>query len=170
MDKENLVDSPIEIWTDGACSGNPGPGGAAAIIHFSNGNIKELSYHEDNSTNQRMEIRAVIIALLEVIATPHKEKNIKIYSDSAYVCNCINQKWYEKWFMNGWVNSKKEPVANRELWESLFKYLDILKEKHSISFIKVKGHSGNFMNEKVDKLAVLASKGEINDKCYNTLL
>ena len=152
---------PIQIWTDGACSGNPGPGGAATVIRYPGGTVRELSYHEDNRTNQRMEIRAVIIALSEIIATPHSEKNIEIYSDSAYVCNCINQKWYEKWLVNGWVNSKKEPVANRELWESLLKNLDILKESHNVSFVKVKGHSGNTWNEKVDRLAVLASKGEI---------
>ena len=121
----------IRVWTDGACSGNPGPGGAAAIIQYSNGIIRELSYHEDKSTNQRMEIRAVLLALSEIITTSHDEKDIEIYSDSAYVCNCINQKWYEKWFKNGWINSKKEPVANRELWESLFENLNTLKRTYN---------------------------------------
>ena len=157
--KESIM--PIQVWTDGACSGNPGPGGAAAVIRYTDNTVKEVTFHEENSTNQRMEIQAIIIALSEIISTYHEGKNIDIYSDSAYVCNCINQKWYEKWFKNGWINSKKEPVANRELWESLFEKLDILGENHTITFIKVKGHSGNMLNERVDRLAVLASKGEV---------
>ena len=76
------------------------------------------------------------------------------------MCNCINQKWYEKWFRNGWINSKKEPVANRELWENLFYLLDVLEKTSKVKFIKVKGHSGNDWNEQVDRLAVSASRGE----------
>ena len=150
---------PIQIWVDGACSGNPGEGGAAAIIRYADNTVKEIGFYEEKTTNQRMEITAVIIALSYLIQTPHKEKNINIHSDSAYVCNCINQKWYEKWFKNGWLNSKKEPVANKDLWESLFEKLNLLKEDHNIDFIKVKGHSGNTWNEKVDELAVKVSQG-----------
>lgn len=152
---------PIQIWTDGACSGNPGSGGAAAIIRYSNSTVKEITFYEEQSTNQRMEIKAVIIAIAEILKTPHDEKNIEIYSDSAYVCNCINQEWYKKWFENGWINSKKEPVANKDLWENLFQMLKELKEDYQITFIKVKGHSMNTWNERADRLAVRASKGEI---------
>lgn len=152
---------PIQIWTDGACSGNPGSGGAAAIIRYSNSTVKEITFYEEQSTNQRMEIKAVIIAIAEILKTSHDEKNIEIYSDSAYVCNCINQEWYKKWFKNGWINSKKEPVANKDLWENLFQMLEELKEDYQITFIKVKGHSMNTWNERADRLAVRASEGEI---------
>lgn len=153
---------PIQVWTDGACSGNPGKGGAAAILRYMDNTVKELAFHEENSTNQRMEIKAVIIAFEQILETPHTEKYIEVYSDSAYVCNCINQKWYEKWFKNGWVNSKKEPVANKDLWESLFDKLDILEKNHQVTFVKVKGHSGeNLWNERADRLAVRASQGEV---------
>lgn len=152
---------PIQVWTDGACSGNPGSGGAAAIIRYSNSTVKEITFYEEQSTNQRMEIKAVIIAIAEILKTSHDEKNIEIYSDSAYVCNCINQEWYKRWFKNGWVNSKKEPVANKDLWENLFQMLNELKEDYQITFIKVKGHSMNTWNERADRLAVRASKGEI---------
>lgn len=152
---------PIQVWTDGACSGNPGSGGAAAIIRYSNSTVKEITFYEEQSTNQRMEIKAVIIAIAEILKTSHDEKNIEIYSDSAYVCNCINQEWYKRWFKNGWINSKKEPVANKDLWENLFQMLNELKEDYQITFIKVKGHSMNTWNERADRLAVRASKGEI---------
>lgn len=152
---------PIQVWTDGACSGNPGSGGAAAIIRYSNSTVKEITFYEEQSTNQRMEIKAVIIAIAEILKTSHDEKNIEIYSDSAYVCNCINQEWYKRWFKNGWINSKKEPVANKDLWENLFQMLNELKEDYQITFIKVKGHSMNTWNKRVDRLAVRASKGEI---------
>lgn len=153
---------PIQVWTDGACSGNPGKGGAAAVIRYSNNTVKELTFHEEQSTNQRMEIKAVIIAISEILKVSHTEKNVEIYSDSAYVCNCINQQWYKKWFENGWINSKKESVANRDLWENLFEGLGELQKEHKVTFIKVKGHSGeNIWNERADRLAVKASQGGI---------
>lgn len=146
----------LQIFTDGACSGNPGRGGAAALIIYPNGEEKEVLYSEDMTTNQRMEIKAVIIAISEILKSPLPTENINIYSDSAYVCNCINQKWYKNWLNNGWRNSKKEPVKNKDLWESLLEGISILEEEHKINFIKVKGHSENVMNERVDKLAVFA--------------
>ncbi len=154
------MDKICKIYTDGACSGNPGPGGAAAIILNSNNGTKTITFHEEQSTNQRMEIKSVIIALEELLKNNFLEEYIEIYSDSAYVCNCINQKWYEKWFRNGWINSKKESVANRELWETLFCLLDDLEKTSKVKFIKEKGHSGNVLNEQVDQLAVSASRGE----------
>ena len=146
----------LQIFTDGACSGNPGCGGAAALIIYLNGEEKEVLYSEDMTTNQRMEIKAVIIAISEILKSPLPTENINIYSDSAYVCNCINQKWYKNWLNNGWRNSKKEPVKNKNLWESLLEGISILEKEHKINFIKVKGHSENVMNERVDKLAVFA--------------
>lgn len=146
----------LQIFTDGACSGNPGCGGAAALIIYPNGEEKEVLYSEDMTTNQRMEIKAVIIAISEILKSPLPTENINIYSDSAYVCNCINQKWYKNWLNNGWRNSKKEPVKNKDLWESLLEGISILEKEHKINFIKVKGHSENVMNERVDKLAVFA--------------
>lgn len=155
---------PTQVWVDGACSGNPGPGGAAALIQYSNGKKEEISIHEPNTTNQRMEISAVNIAL-ERIKNNKKElstKYISILSDSAYVCNCINQKWYINWIKNGWKNSKKDPVANRDLWEILINFIqDFEKDSYSIDFVKVKAHNGNTYNERVDELAVLASRGDI---------
>ena len=154
----------IKIYTDGAVSNNGSEkavGGWAAIILEDGRAPIEIFGAEANTTNQRMEIKAVIIAFEQILKTPHAEKYIEVYSDSAYVCNCINQKWYEKWFNNGWVNSKKEPVANKDLWESLFDKLNTLEKNHQVTFVKVKGHSGNTWNEKVDRLAVRASQGEV---------
>ena len=158
--KESIM--PIQVWTDGACSGNPGPGGAAAVIRYPDGTIKELSWHEDKTTNQQMEIMAVNIALNELLLKDLSVGHIVVFSDSAYVCNCINQKWYEKWKKNGWRNSKKEPVKNRNLWEFMLTAIDILKDRAClIEFEKVAGHSGNTLNERADRLAVKASKGEV---------
>ncbi len=134
------------VYTDGACKGNPGPGGWAWIAtddrHGSGG--------EAQSTNQRMEVRAVLEAL-DAIAGP-----IHIHSDSTYVVNCFNDRWYEGWLKRGWKNSQKKPVANRDLWEPL---LDAyLARKDEIGFSWVKGHSGDAMNDRADELAVAAAE------------
>ncbi|QQE81113.1 ribonuclease HI [Alicyclobacillus sp. SO9] len=134
----------IEIWTDGACSGNPGPGGWAAVLTYE-GHTKEISGGEENTTNQRMEIAAVMNAL-ESLKEPC---DVTIYSDSAYVINCFKQKWYVSWQKNGWKNSKGQPVQNRDLWERL---LDA-RNSHHIQFEKVKGHAGVDLNERCDELA-----------------
>lgn len=149
---------PTQLWTDGACSGNPGKGGAGAIIRYLSGEVKELSFYEEKSTNQRMEIKAVIIGLEEILSNSElKSRYISVFSDSAYVCNCMNNKWYEKWRVNGWKNSKKENIANKDLWEALLDRLDqIARRGLIIEFVKVKGHSNNLWNERVDKLAVSA--------------
>jgi len=156
----------IKIYTDGACKENPGQGGAAAIIHIDNNKIG-ITSREEKSTNQRMEIKAIIIAIEKILETHSYsnemlfdiDKEIEFYTDSAYVYNCINQKWYKRWIENGWINSKKEPVANRDLWEILLKGLSLLKEKgYYYTFYKVKGHSDDKLNEEVDKLAKLAVK------------
>lgn len=138
----------IVVYTDGACSGNPGPGGWAALLLFGE-HKKELSGGEKNTTNNRMEIMAVIQALKSL-----KEPcMVKVHSDSAYVVNCFQQGWYKSWLKNGWKNSKKQPVENQDLWKELLK----LMEGHQVEYIKVKGHSDNEYNNRCDELAVAAT-------------
>lgn len=139
----------IIIYTDGACSGNQNSeniGGYGAVLIYKN-NKKEICGGEVNTTNNKMEIKACIEALklLKRYDIP-----VELHTDSAYVCNCINQKWYVKWRTNGWKNSKKEPVENKELWVEL---LDLIEKIDDIKFIKVKGHSGIELNELADFLA-----------------
>ncbi|MBS4540133.1 ribonuclease HI [Clostridium sp. D2Q-11] len=139
----------IIIYTDGACSGNQhkeNVGGYGAILIYGD-HEKEVYGGEKNTTNNKMELKAPIEALKLI-----KKDNIpiEIYTDSAYLCNCINQKWYVNWRKNGWVNSKKKPVENKALWVEL---LDLIERFNNIKFIKVKGHSGVELNEKADQLA-----------------
>lgn len=136
----------VTIYTDGACSGNPGPGGYAAILMY-NGIEKEISGGEANTTNNKMEILAVLRAL-EMLREPC---NVTIYSDSAYVVNAIEKGWLNSWKNNNWIKSDKKKVKNIELWEEVLKLLDM----HDIKFVKVKGHSDNEYNNRCDKLAVL---------------
>ena len=135
----------IEIFTDGACSGNPGPGGWAAILRF-NGIEKELSGGEKDTTNNRMELTAVIKAL-EALRYPC---NVKLTTDSKYVCDAINQKWVYGWRDNNWRKKNKKPALNPDLWQQLLSLL----EKHNVEFIWVKGHNDHPENERCDKLAV----------------
>ncbi len=134
----------IVIYTDGACSGNPGPGGWGAILIFKDIK-KEISGNMDNTTNNIMELTAVIEAL-KALKFPCK---VDLYSDSAYVVNAFNQKWIYGWMNNGWKNSSKEPVKNKELWQELFN----LTKKHDVTFYKVKGHADNEFNNRCDELA-----------------
>ncbi len=136
----------VTIYTDGACSGNPGPGGYAAILIY-NGIEKEISGAEANTTNNRMEILAVLRAL-EMLKEPC---NVTIYSDSAYVVNAIEKGWLNSWKKSNWIKSDKKQVKNIELWEEMLRFLEI----HDIKFVKVKGHSDNEYNNRCDKLAVL---------------
>jgi len=138
----------VDIYTDGACSGNQfkeNSGGWGAVL-ISGEKRKEISGGARNTTNNRMELTACIMGLREL-----KQANVKInmYSDSAYIVNCINNGWYRKWEMNGWKTSKKEPVENRDLWEELLRLI----KKFEVEFIKVKGHSGNELNDRADELA-----------------
>lgn len=134
----------VIIYTDGACSGNPGPGGWGSILMYK-GNKKEISGASKDTTNNIMEITAVI----EALKLLKYECNVKVYSDSAYVVNAFNQKWIYGWMKKGWVNASKEPVKNKELWQELYS----LTKKHSVEFIKVKGHSDNEYNNRCDELA-----------------
>ncbi|EPZ42965.1 ribonuclease HI [Alicyclobacillus acidoterrestris] len=134
----------VIIYTDGACSKNPGPGGWAAVLKYGE-HIKEVSGGEPHTTNQRMEIMAVIGAL-RVLKQPC---DVVVYSDSAYVINCFQQKWYVNWQRNGWRNSKGETVQNRDLWEELLSVM----APHKVQWKKVKGHAGVAWNERCDELA-----------------
>lgn len=134
------------IHTDGACRGNPGPGGWA----WARGTECYASGHEVHTTNQRMEVRAVIEAL-----RANDEGPIEIVSDSSYVVKCFNDKWHAGWLRRGWKNSQGKAVANRDLWEELF--LLTLNNARPISFTWVKGHSGDAMNDFVDELATRAA-------------
>jgi len=139
----------INIYTDGACSGNPGPGGWAAILIYQ-GNEKELSGFVDHTTNNRMELFAVIKGL----AALKRECRVNVYSDSAYLVNGFTKGWIENWQKTGWKNSKKQPVLNSDLWQQLIAYT----KKHDIKWIKVKGHSDNEYNNRCDQLAVAEIK------------
>ena len=134
----------VTIYTDGACSGNPGPGGWGAILMYKDVK-KEISGGCKETTNNIMEMTAVIESL-KILKEPC---NVKVYSDSAYVVNAINQNWIEGWMKKNWQNSKKEPVKNKELWEELYSLIN----KHQTEFIKVKGHSDNEFNNRCDELA-----------------
>jgi ribonuclease HI len=134
----------VEIYTDGACSGNPGPGGWAAVLTYGS-HVKEISGGERRTTNQRMELTA----LLEALRCLKAPCDVTVYSDSAYLINCFRQRWYENWRRNGWVNSRGEPVQNRDLWEALLAEV----ERHRVRFEKVKGHAGVKLNERCDELA-----------------
>lgn len=139
----------ITIYTDGACSGNPGPGGYGAVMLYK-GHRKELSAGYRNTTNNRMEMLAVIVGLETL-----KEKcKVTLYTDSQYVVNAIEKGWAKKWRANGWMRNNKEPALNADLWERMLRLCDF----HQVKFIWVKGHAGNPENERCDQLAVAASK------------
>lgn len=135
----------IEIYTDGACSGNPGPGGWGAVLVY-NGKEKELSGSEKETTNNRMELTAVIMALNAL----NQPCEVKLTTDSKYVCDAINKGWVYSWRKNGWKKSDKKPALNVDLWKELLSLL----EKHEVQFIWVKGHNGHKYNEICDALAV----------------
>ena len=134
----------VTIYTDGACSGNPGPGGWGAILMYK-GNKKEISGGKKNTTNNEMELTAVIEAL-KMLKFPCQ---VDLYSDSAYVVNAFLQNWIGNWVKNNWKTSSKEPVKNQELWKELYE----LTKTHQVKFIKVKGHSDNEFNNRCDELA-----------------
>lgn len=135
----------IQIYTDGACSGNPGKGGWGAILVYNN-HEKEISGGEESTTNNRMELTAVIEAL-KLLKEPCK---VILTTDSKYVCDAINKGWLYSWKSNGWKKADKKPALNIDLWEKLLPLL----EEHQITFNWVKGHNGHPYNERCDKLAV----------------
>lgn len=134
----------VTIYTDGACSGNPGPGGWGAVLMYGE-HRKEISGGDAHTTNNRMELTGPIEAL-ELLKQPCK---VRLYSDSAYLVNAFNQHWIANWQRNGWQTSQKKPVENKELWQMLLE----LCRTHEVEFIKVKGHADNAENNRCDELA-----------------
>lgn len=139
----------VTIYTDGACSGNPGPGGYGAILMYGQ-HKKELSGGDPNTTNNRMELMGVITALKAL----NRPCQVDLYTDSQYVVNAIEKGWAKKWQANGWMRNKKDKALNPDLWQSL---LDLL-EVHQVAFHWVKGHAGNPYNNRCDELAVEESR------------
>lgn len=154
-----MTKQAIIVYTDGACSGNPGPGGYAAVIE-QDGNVVEVSGYEPQSTNQRMEMMGAVVGLEH---TPIGSKVI-LHSDSAYVVRAWDEGWLTKWQKNGWQNSKREPVANQDLWQRLLQ----LAGERDVQWKKVAGHAGDPRNERCDELARQAIKDEGQAKSAKT--
>lgn len=144
----------IEVWCDGACSGNPGPGGWGAILiardTATGAEVKrrEISGGSSSTTNNRMELTAVLMAL----AALERPANVQLLVDSKYVMDGFERGWVRSWKRNGWRTVEKKPVANRELWEQLDEQI----ARHQVRWVKVRGHAGVAINEQVDRLAVAA--------------
>ena len=137
----------VTLYTDGACSGNPGPGGYGAVLIY-NGVEKEISGGQKDTTNNQLEMMAVIKGL-EMLKEPCE---VKVYSDSAYVVNSIQKGWIYSWKKNNWKKADKSKVKNIDLWERLLSQLEI----HKVEFLKVKGHADDELNNRCDRLAVAA--------------
>ncbi len=137
----------MEVWTDGACSGNPGPGGWAAILHYGE-RSRELSGGEPQTTNNRMELRAVV----EGLRALSRPVDVVVHTDSAYVQRAFSDGWLTRWKRNGWRTADKKPIANRDLWEEL----DEAVARHRVRFVRVAGHAGVERNVRADELAVAA--------------
>ena len=151
-----LSEQEAHVYTDGASTGSRGPGGYGAVISYRNGKIEEISGGEQNTTNLRMEITAACLAL-ETIAEGYA---VTLYSDASYLVNCMRRGWYKKWREKGWLNYRKEPVANRDLWERL---LEATQRHKEVRWRKVRGHSKTrgphkSGNDRADELAVAAKK------------
>lgn len=143
----------VRIYTDGACSENPGPGGWASVL-VSDNDIKVNSGCNPKTTNNQMELTAVVVSLRRIVSNHCKGDTYEVYSDSAYVVNSINNNWIERWRLNGWKTSKGDDVKNVELWMECLKLLSQMKQMGiKITFIKVKGHSGDTLNEYADEIA-----------------
>lgn len=138
----------VTIYTDGACSGNPGPGGWAAIIIRGDDDAETLTGGEPHTTNNRMELTAA----LEALRTLDGPSRVRLHTDSAYLSRAFNDSWIENWQKNGWRTSSKKPVKNKTLWQELV----ALDEQHDIDWIWVKGHADNELNNLADELAVAA--------------
>jgi ribonuclease HI len=132
------------MYTDGACSGNPGPGGWAALI-IDDGDERIVSGGERVTTNQRMELMAAIAGL----AALSRRRRVRLHSDSAYMVNCFRDRWWERWEQGGWLGAGRKPVTNRDLWERLLAE----NRRHDVTWVKVAGHAGDPLNERVDRLA-----------------
>jgi len=143
----------VHVYTDGSCSGNPGPGGWAALLQHEGANGRRervLVGSEPNTTNNRMELTAVV----EALAALKEPCEVALHSDSAYIVNALNEGWIDNWQRRGWTTADKKPVKNRDLWERLL----IEKARHHVRFVKVKGHADDELNNRVDLLAVGAMR------------
>jgi ribonuclease HI len=134
----------VVLYTDGACTGNPGPGGWAALI-IDAGKERIVTGGAAQTTNQRMELMAAVGGLAAIPTG----RRVRLHSDSAYIVNCFRDRWYERWERLGWKNAQKQPVANRDLWERLLAEA----RRHDVVWVKVAGHAGEPLNERVDRLA-----------------
>jgi ribonuclease HI len=138
------LEGEVVVYTDGACAGNPGPGGWAAVI--TDGDEERIvSGAEPATTNQRMELTAAI----EGLAAIPGRRRVRLHTDSAYLVNCFRDRWWERWERNGWIGADKKPVVNRDLWERLLAQT----RRHDVVWVKVAGHSGDALNDRVDRLA-----------------
>ncbi|MBQ8426021.1 MAG: ribonuclease HI [Clostridia bacterium] len=159
FEEEKKIDEEIKnnvtIYTDGACSGNPGAGGWGAVLIYGD-KIKEISGFDPLTTNNKMELLAVIKAL----SILKQRCNVELYSDSAYVVNAINLGWLNNWKKNGYKGSDKKTVKNIELWTEL----DSLLAYHKVTFIKVKGHADNELNNRCDELATSEIARNVNNQ------
>jgi ribonuclease HI len=142
----------VELWTDGACSRNPGPGGWACLL-LAGSHERELYGSDPATTNNRMELMAVI----EGLAALNRPCRVTVNIDSAYVMHAVTKNWIPAWQKRGWKTAAKTPVANQDLWERLIGEL----ARHEVAWKKVKGHAGVELNERVDQLAVAACRGEL---------
>lgn len=139
----------VQIYTDGACSGNPGPGGWAAILLFADVR-KEISGYAEDTTNNRMELQAALEAL-RLLKVPCQ---VDLHSDSSYLVNAFRQGWLRNWQRNGWKNAAGQAVSNPDLWKALLE----MNERHSINWLKVKGHADDELNNRCDEMAVAEIK------------
>lgn len=143
----------VEIYTDGACRGNPGPGGYAALVRYSGDHVDEVTGSEPLTTNNRMELMGAIAALESLEKTADSGRLVRLYTDSLYVKDGITR-WIQGWRRNGWMNAAREPVKNRDLWQRL----DLLAQARTIEWCWVKGHSGHPDNDRADFLARQAAE------------
>lgn len=147
----------VDLYTDGACRGNPGPGGYGVVLEYldqkGEKHVKELSAGYQETTNNRMEL----MGLLKGLEALSKPCQIKVYTDSQYIVNAFNLGWLNSWILNNWRRGKqKEPVKNDDLWKQIIEHVN----KHHVEFIWVKGHNGHPQNERCDQLATTAADGE----------
>ena len=157
FDSEEPAMDTVEIYTDGGCSPNPGPGGWAAVLIFSkHKQVKEISGAEMDTTNNRMEL----LAAIEALRSLEKPCTVKLHTDSQYLQKAFGDGWLKNWLKKGWKTATNKPVANKDLWQELLKLTDI----HTVNFIWVKGHAGNDVNERCDELVGYARQAMLNER------
>jgi ribonuclease HI len=156
--EEGSVTRFVEIYTDGGCRGNPGPGGWAAVIYDRGPEPREISGAQRSTTNQQMEIRAAI----EGLRSLRRPSRVRIYSDSAYLINPFRERWLDGWQRNGWRKANKKPVMNADLWKELLQVVS----PHEVEWIKVEGHAGIGANERCHQLVQFAIDSRLQGGSY----